>query len=37
MVMQPGRYRTASFARFGVPLVMIVVVAAIGTAFLVLR
>lgn len=37
MVMQPGRYRMASFARFGVPLVLIVVVAAIATAFLILR
>ena len=37
MVMQPGRYRMASFTRFGVPLVLIVVVAAAATAYLVLR
>ena len=37
MVMQPGRYRVASLARFGVPLVLIVVAATIATALLVLR
>lgn len=37
MVMQPGRYRMKSFTRFGVPLVLIVVLAAIATAYLALR
>jgi di/tricarboxylate transporter len=35
MVMQPGRYRMASFARFGVPLVVVCVAAAVATAYLV--
>jgi di/tricarboxylate transporter len=36
MVMQPGRYRMASFVKFGVPLVLICLVTVIGTAYLLL-
>ena len=36
MVMQPGRYRMASFVKFGIPLVLICMIAVIGVAFLVL-
>ncbi len=33
MVMQPGRYRMGSFVRFGIPLVLICLVAVIGVAY----
>ena len=36
MVMRPGGYTTASFARFGIPLLISVIVAAIGVTYLLL-
>lgn len=36
MVMQPGRYKMGSFVKFGIPLVIIVVVTTIGVAYVVL-
>ena len=36
MVMRPGGYTTASFARFGIPLLIGVIVAAIGVTYLLL-
>lgn len=36
MVMQPGRYKMASFVKFGIPLVFVCVLSAIGVGYVVL-
>ena len=37
MVMRPGGYSTATFARFGVPLIIVSVLAACATCYLIVR